>query len=251
MSGRSKSSSSPRSLKSLPDKRETLKRIAKAAREEFAAKGLTDARIEDIAQAAGVTKQLVYHYYRSKEELFACVLDESSAHTMASLVALDLDHLLPRDALRALLNHMIRPYRDPMLSSLAQEGIRYHENHTTPRNSFVDLAPELNSKIRRILERGVRSGDFREDVDADLLLAAAALATTSAFVNRYTVSTLCGLDVGTEEGAETWRLFSVEFVLSSVERQRSRLHPLTRPDEPLSSPESDLPDPPRSALADH
>lgn len=215
-----------------PDKRATLRRIAAAAREEFAAKGLAEARIDDIAQAAGVTKQLVYHYYRSKEELFACVLDESSASTMSDLVAVEIDHLAPRDALRALLNHMIRPYRDPQLSALAQEGIRYHETHTTPRNSFIDLAPELNRKMRAILERGARSGDFRADVDPDLFLTAATMATTSAFVSRYTVSTLSGLDVASEEDGETWRRFSVEFVLASVERERSDKHPLTRPDDP-------------------
>lgn len=203
------------------DKRETLRRIADAARREFSARGFADARIDDIAQAAGVTKQLVYHYYRSKEALFACVLDESSTQAMHQLLAPELDHLPPPDALRALLNHMIRPYRDGTLSSLAQEGIRYHENHTTPHNSFIDLAPELNLKMRRVLERGIRLGDFRPDVDPALLLAAATLVTTGAFVNRYTVSTLSGLDVGTEEDAETWRRFSVEFVLAAVESERS------------------------------
>ncbi len=219
-----------------PDKRETLRRIASAARQEFAAKGLADARIDDIAQAARVTKQLIYHYYRSKEELFACVLDESSATTMGALVGVELDHLPPRDALRALLNQMIRPYRDPMLSSLAQEGIRYHESHTTPRNSFIDLAPELKRKMRSVLERGAREGVFRADVDPELFLTAATLTTTSAFVSRYTVSTLCGLDVANDEDAETWRRFAVEFVLAAVERERSTPHALTRPDEPLEGP---------------
>lgn len=229
--------------KAPPDKRATLRRIAEAARREFAAKGLANARVDDIALAAGVTKQLVYHYFRSKEELFVSVLDASSADTMHGLVALELDHLPPRAALRALLNHMIDPYRDPTLSSLAQEGIRFHENHATPRNSFIELAPELQEKMRRILARGAANGDFRADLDADLVLTAAALATTSAFVSRYTVSTLSGLDVGTKDDAETWRRFSVEFVMSAVERERSGLPTLTRTaielDPRFSAPESD------------
>lgn len=215
-----------------PDKRETLKRIAEAAREAFAAKGLADARIDDIAQAAGVTKQLVYHYFRSKEELFACVLDESSATTMIDLVAIELDHLPPREALRAFLNHMISPYSDPMLSALAQEGIRYHENHITPRNSFTDLAPKLKQKMHSIIERGIRDGEFRSDVDPDLFLAAAVQATTSAYVSRYTVATLCGLDLNSKEDAEVWRRYSVDFVMAAIEAKRSDCHSLERPQPP-------------------
>jgi AcrR family transcriptional regulator len=218
----------PVSAKAPPNKRDTLKRIAEAARREFAAKGLADSRVDDIALAAGVTKQLIYHYFRSKEELFACVLDESSEQAMGALLALELDDLPPREALRALLDAMLLPYHDRELRALAQEGIRYHESHTTPRNSFTGLAPRLNDMMRATLARGVARGDFRADVDPDLLMAMAALATTSAYVNRYTVATLAGLDVTGDAGAATWRKFAVAFVLSAVERDRSTLDPLTR-----------------------
>ncbi|KAK0339743.1 hypothetical protein LTR94_033333, partial [Friedmanniomyces endolithicus] len=150
-------------MKALPNKRDTLRRIAEAARREFAGKGLADARVDDIAQAAGVTKQLVYHYFRSKEELFACVLDESSAQAMSELVSLELAQLPPREALRALLRQMVQPYHDGALGSLAQEGVRFHESRATPRNSFTELAPRLRDKMKETIARGIASGDFRAD----------------------------------------------------------------------------------------
>lgn len=225
--------------KALPNKRETLRRIGAAARREFASKGLADARVDDIAQAAGVTKQLVYHYFRSKEALFVSVLDESSALAMHELVTLELSHLSPRAALRTLLQQMVLPYQQGELSALAQEGIRFHENRATPHNSFTGQAPQLRLKLRETLERGVASGDFRADVDPDMLLAMAALATTGAWVNRYSVATLCGLDVANSTDADAWRRFSVDFVLSAVERERSAQHPLARCPAPLNAPESD------------
>lgn len=222
----------PAPAKTAPNKRDTLKRIEDAARREFVSKGVAEARVDDIAHAAGVTKQLVYHYFRSKEELFACVLEDSAASAMAELVALKLDDLAPREALRTLLNAMVEPYCDGVLSALAQEGVRYHETHITPRNSFVALAPQLNLKMRHTLARGIASGAFRADVDPDMLLAIAALATTSAYLSRYTVSTLCGLDVSGQRDAHAWRQFSVNFVLSAVERERSSLYPLVLVSEP-------------------
>lgn len=225
-------------LKPLPNKRDTLRRIAEAARREFAGKGLADARVDDIAQAAGVTKQLVYHYFRSKEALFACVLDESSAQAMSDLVSLELARLPPREALRALLRQMIQPYHDGVLASLAQEGVRFHESRATPRNSFMELAPRLRDKMKETIARGIASGDFRADVDPDMALALAALATTGAWVNRYTVSTLCGIDVARAPDAEAWRRFSVEFVLSALEHERTGQHPLVRAGAPFSAPDS-------------
>ena len=62
-----------------------------------------------------------------------------------------------------------------------------------------------------------------------MLLAAASRASTGAFVNRYTVSTLCGLDLADERDADAWQHFSIEFILSAVEWERSLLHPLLRP----------------------
>jgi len=86
--------------------------LLKVARAAFAAHGLAGARVDDIARTASVTKQLVYYYFNSKEQLFACVLDESAEENIAALLALDFDHLTPREALRAALNQAFDHYRD-------------------------------------------------------------------------------------------------------------------------------------------
>ncbi|WP_426451843.1 TetR/AcrR family transcriptional regulator [Paenibacillus sp. S-38] len=43
--------------------------ILQAAREEFFEKGYTGARIESIAKRAGINKQLIYHYFKGKDQL--------------------------------------------------------------------------------------------------------------------------------------------------------------------------------------
>ena len=43
---------------------------AEAARAAFAEGGLEGARVDDIARRAGINKQLVYHYFGSKDGLF-------------------------------------------------------------------------------------------------------------------------------------------------------------------------------------
>ncbi|MEW5316629.1 MAG: hypothetical protein WDW38_007989 [Sanguina aurantia] len=122
-------------------------------------------------------RQLVYHYFASKERLFACVLDESADKVTSELLALELDHLAPPMALRTFLCFAFDQYRsDPALGPLAQQGLRYHEDHATQRSRFPDLAPALGAQMARLLQRGVDSGDFRPHVDARLFHAAASAA---------------------------------------------------------------------------
>ncbi|ABE36534.1 bacterial regulatory s, tetR family protein [Paraburkholderia xenovorans LB400] len=235
MSSPSADTASPNSSTSPSRKRATIARLLKEARRAFSAHGLAGARIDDIARAAGVTKQLVYHYFTSKEALFASVLDESAQDVLADLLALELDHLPPVDGLRVLLRHGFDQYRrDPTLGSLAQESLRFHEHHAcaTQRNRFVDLAPALVAQMERILLRGIASGDFRSGVDARMFYAASALLTTGGFTNHYTVSAVAGFDTTSADGAVAWREYSIDFVLSTVLAHERP--PLTRPRAPSS-----------------
>ena len=44
--------------------------ILLAARDEFAQHGLAGARVDRIAERAGLNKRLIYYYFSSKDELF-------------------------------------------------------------------------------------------------------------------------------------------------------------------------------------
>ena len=51
--------------------------ILAAALDEFAAHGLGGARMDRIAERAGVNKRLIYYYFESKESLFLAVLERA------------------------------------------------------------------------------------------------------------------------------------------------------------------------------
>ncbi len=55
----------------------TRKRILTAATVEFARKGLGGARVDEIALRSKSNKRMIYHYFGSKEQLFAAVLEEA------------------------------------------------------------------------------------------------------------------------------------------------------------------------------
>ncbi|WP_136709522.1 TetR family transcriptional regulator [Agromyces sp. H66] len=56
------------------DTERTRRRLLDAATAEFAEHGLAGARVDRIAQAAGVNKERIYQYFGKKDDLFAAVL---------------------------------------------------------------------------------------------------------------------------------------------------------------------------------
>src|SRR6202453_2949842 len=211
-------------------KRETISRLLAMAEREFGAKGLEGARVDDIARAAGVTKQLVYNYYRSKDEIFASILDDASAHAMSEMLQLELDSLPPPQALREFLNFHFEQYRRyPLLGLTVMEENRRHGIHISARNKFPELMPRLVAKLARVLERGVATGDFRGGADAAAFLATAVLITAGCFVNGHCLSVMMGIDLLTEAGMTAWRDHAVDFVLSAARVTSGiRLNPHSR-----------------------
>lgn len=56
----------------------TETRILEAARQVFTREGLNGARMQDIADAAGINKALLHYYFRDKETLFQTVFLEAA-----------------------------------------------------------------------------------------------------------------------------------------------------------------------------
>src|ERR1700686_5698167 len=64
-----------RTPKVVEDRRE---QIIDAAMRVFAQKGFARATNKDIAHEAGITAGLIYHYFKSKEDLLGIVIEERS-----------------------------------------------------------------------------------------------------------------------------------------------------------------------------
>ena len=66
---------------------QTRQRILQAARREFAEHGPAGARVDRVAQRAGVNKRMNYHYFDSKDGLFSAVLNSVLADAMVEVEA--------------------------------------------------------------------------------------------------------------------------------------------------------------------
>lgn len=117
--------------------------ILRAARKVLIQKGFQDARMEDVARAAGLSKGAVYFYFSSKRALFEALVEQE--HTRANRI---LDELLqvpdkaPSDVFVAMLEHILGhllTMRSPHFFLIMAE--------------MSARDPELAAKLRAVHER--------------------------------------------------------------------------------------------------
>ena len=84
------------------DAQSSRKNIIEIATDEFANKGFSGARVDEIAARTNTSKRMIYYYFQDKDGLFVAVLEEAYRRIRAIESTLDLDHLEPEAALRAL-----------------------------------------------------------------------------------------------------------------------------------------------------
>jgi TetR/AcrR family transcriptional regulator len=69
-------------------KQDTEKIILEAARRVFIRKGLDGARMQEIADEAGINKALLHYYFRSKDKLFKMVFREAMGKFFPGMVSI-------------------------------------------------------------------------------------------------------------------------------------------------------------------
>ena len=201
MSPRSAPQSRP--AKRLRDPVQTQNRILAAAKAEFAKVGLGGARIDSIAEKAGVNKRMIYEYFKGKEELFQAVLEDAWTDIRTAEAKLQLEHLPPAEAIRALMTFTWEYYlKHPEFMSLVNSE-KLHEIHS----GFIDM-------LQRILDRGVQSGDFRAGVDPRQLHLTLAAIGYYYLTNRFTGEVIFGFDFVSKEELAQRLEFNIDTILS-------------------------------------
>lgn len=145
-------------------------KILEAALYLFSRKGYHRTRMREIAEHAGVGKGTIYEYFESKEDLFTSLivhlfkaLDEyafqkvkpnmSASIKIKALVTgyLELVENMPREAIM-------------VMTEFWSEGIRNHLKF-----DFRDMYKKYLRITRKILEEGIKKGEFKETVNVENL----------------------------------------------------------------------------------
>lgn len=122
-----------------------------------------DAGMEDIARAAGVSRQTIYAHFPSRDVLLDAVIERATADVMAAFGAAALTDLPPAEALTRLL--------EEGWAAMARYPFAWHLPPVSAEADRDRHAPVLDL-LREVIRRGQDSGDFNRELPADWLLAA-------------------------------------------------------------------------------
>jgi TetR/AcrR family transcriptional regulator len=185
-------------------KPETVRRICDAAELAFAEQGLAGARTDEIARDAGVNKALLYYYFRSKDELYAAVLEgmflkQRAAIESARIATSPSQHSSSQKTtsphqqeLRAYVNGAIDfVVANPHFPRLIQREMmnRSAQVRHLMRRFWLPTYKRLENAIRR----GITSGEFRR-VDSEHAVFSIIAMTVFYFAAAPMLKDLLGRD---------------------------------------------------------
>ena len=195
----------------------TRSEILEVAAHEFADKGYSGARVDEIAAKMRTTKRMIYYYFGSKEQLYLAVLERAYGVIRDLETRLDVEHLGPTQALRQLANltfdhHEAHP---DFIRLVSIENIHRAE-HLARSEILAGLAEPALAVLTRILDRGRADGHFRDDVDpldVHMLISAFCVFRTA---NRYTFNAIFQRDMLDPKRREHYRGMLAELVVQYV-----------------------------------
>lgn len=139
----------------------TEERILEAAKKVFLAKGMSGARMQDIADEAGINKAMLHYYFRSKDVLFEMIFKEMAEKFMPRIIdIIDADD----KSLFEVITLFCERYIDSIRQMPYVPIFILHEINRQPQKLVKKLfgarKPPID-KFFRLIEKEVQQGTIR------------------------------------------------------------------------------------------
>jgi AcrR family transcriptional regulator len=197
-----------------PDGPRTRQGILDAARSIFAEKGYSGANVNEIVALAGTSKPMIYYHFRSKEGLFAAVLEDVYAGMRAIERSLQLQDLPPVEAMRRLVQVTFDYHAEyPDWVRLISVANIHGAQHILHSPTIASQNSAILAILAELLARGEREGAFRAGVDPlhlHLMINSMCFYRVS---NRHTWRVIFGRDLSAPDDVARQRAMLAEAVL--------------------------------------
>ena len=144
--------------------------ITEAALAAFAEKGYAATRVDEVAKRAGISKGLLYLYFKTKEDLFKAVIRSFVVPKIDELTAIvDESELSSEEFLRGPFLEFVKSVPGSPISILVRLMISEGPKHPDLLQFYWDNVVSRGLAVLKVLlERGVANGEFRHSVVNEL-----------------------------------------------------------------------------------
>ena len=198
----------------------TREKIIRAAYTEFAENGYDGARIDRIVERADISKNLLYHHFKGKEELFVRVMEIVYQEMRLNHQDIQLVNLDPRLAMARLVSHTFKHFVDnPHAVSLMNSENLHRAAHIQQSKMIREMYNPLLENITLILRRGQAAGFFRDNIDPIQLYISISGLGYFFLSNQYTLGTIFNRTLTTTRGIRERHAHMVEMVLAYLQHK--------------------------------
>lgn len=141
---------------------ERKEQIQKAALQQFSTKGLFATRITDIAEAAGMAQGLLYHYYKSKEEIYVELIEDALDKMNSAAFELKEMSLPAQDKIIMAIEQMLHTIESSDVFNQTSRLIAHASNSTAIPEKARQLIEEKRDipyqVVAKIMAQGQKEG---------------------------------------------------------------------------------------------
>ncbi|MDN3233451.1 TetR/AcrR family transcriptional regulator [Priestia megaterium] len=177
----------------------TRKLILEAAREEFFEKGYTGARIESIAKRANINKQLIYHYFKGKDELIHETIDEFTASLPSGNLVLPADPV----KIAEFRFNVNQEYLMDFLKFTAWEAVEKGPSNLKGEKTREKILHSYNEDMKAKQEMGL----VPKELNPKLITLMISSLTIYPLLYKDVTHMITGLDPNDHEFKEKWSQF--------------------------------------------
>ena len=192
----------------VEDKR---RQLLDAAVRVFARKGFHASRVGDIAEEAGVAHGLLYHYFKSKDQVLEAVFSENWSLLIARIESVEETDEPAADQLRHVAAIVLRTWLH--LPDVVRVVIQEFGRSPELSERIGDLTLPIDA-IQRVIRRGIERGEFRKDIDPVF-----AATVVYGSIDELLTGWVLGRLPGSEEDVARAEQTLVEVTLLGLQKQ--------------------------------
>ncbi len=199
--------------------KQTEEKIFDAATEVFIEKGMDGARMQDIANHAGINKALLHYYYRTKDQLFNAVFEKIAGAMFSKFAPVFDTKLTLEDKIRFFFReHIAFLQKNPRLPAFLLN--EFHRNPQRIRKLIQNI--DIN-KLLSTLEVQHREEMKRYNITKETIpqfMTTIAAMSVFPFAAKPLISSLMEkMGYNFDQYIEERKEYAAEFVINALKRQ--------------------------------
>lgn len=201
------------------DKKETTEQqILDAAKTVFQTKGMEGARMQEIADEAGINKAMLHYYYRSKEMLFEAVFKSAFLLLAPQLNAILNDDASVEEKIRNFtFNYITFMMKHPYLPNFIFQELNRKEDFILKlkENTGFPNLDKFKVKVDDEIKKGILN-----PIDADQLFVNIVALSIFPFLGKPLIKAFANKDdKAYKEFVERRKTEVANFIINSIKRQ--------------------------------